>query len=1043
MSRFFIHRPIFASVISIVIVIAGLVSFRSLPVAKFPPISPPTVKVSAFYAGASAATIAETVASPIEQEVNGVEGMLYMSSNSSADGTYALTVTFAQGTNIDMAAVLVQNRVAVAQARLPQEVREQGVTVKKQSTQILQFITLTWNKDADSPVDELFLSNYALDLKDQLSRVDGVGEVQVFGAGEYSMRIWLNPDKLKERSLTTQEVVQAIREQNVQVAAGQVGALPAPQRTEFQLTVSTEGRLTTIEQFENIILRTDDVRGALMLGDVARVELGAKDYSLSSTFNGSPAASLAVYQLPSANAITTADLIRQRLAELALSNAWPKEVTYAVPFDTTTFVNASIKEVYVTLFMAVILVIAVIYIFLQDWRATFIPTVAIPVSLVGTFAIMNLLGFSINMLSLFGIVLAIGIVVDDAIVVVENVTRHLEDGFDPKSAAEKAMSEITGAVIATTLVLLAVFVPTAFMPGITGQLFQQFALTISAAVVVSTINALTLSPALCGLLLRKSVKPKMSIFRAFDWGFNLTTAGYRWSIERILKNMVLVVVAYGGLLLTAFFLFNRIPTGFIPDEDQGYLFVNAQLPDAASKQRTNMVMRQLDEIYKEIPGIADTVTISGYSLLGGYAGSNLGFSILIFDPWDRRTTPELSLQGISSLLRSYFATIRSAQIFSFAPPPIDGLGTAGGFQMEVLDQSAAGYMPLQQSAAQLASEGNTQSGLASVNSTFRAGVPQIFVDVDRVKAKTMGISLESVFGTLQAYLGSVYINDFNYNNRLYQVRAQADSNYRATSEDILSLDVRNSLGEMVPISAITSVNDTYGPATVRRYNLFPAASVNGSAAPGYSSGQALSIMESMASTKLPEGFGFQWTGIAFQEKMSSQGQLLILLLAILFVFLVLAAQYESWSSPAAVISIVPLSAVGVGAFLIFLGTDNNTYTQIGLVLLIGLASKNAILIVEFASELRRKGAGLRESAIHASALRFRAILMTSLSGILGFLPLATASGAGAASRRAVGNTVISGMIAATVFSLLFVGAFFVVTKSLAEWRGKRFQEPIQ
>jgi hydrophobe/amphiphile efflux-1 (HAE1) family protein len=1039
MSRFFIHRPIFATVVSAVIVIAGLVSFRALPIAKFPAISPPTVKVSAVYPGASASTIAETVATPIEQEVNGVEGMLYMSSNSSADGSYGLTVTFAQGTDIDMASVLVQNRVAVAEAKLPLEVRQQGVTVKKQSTQILQFITLTWSPEADTAVDELFLSNYALELKDQLSRVDGVGEVQVFGAGDYSMRIWLNPDKLKARSLTTQEVVRAIQEQNVQVAAGQVGSSPAPERTEFQLTVSTEGRFTTPQQFENIILRTDEARGTLVLGDVARVELGAKDYSFSSTFNGQPAASLAIYQLPTANAIQTAGLIRTRLAELSEANDWPAEVTYAIPFDTTIFVNASIKEVYITLFIAIILVVAVIFVFLQDWRATLIPTVAIPVSLVGTFAVMNGLGFSINMLSLFGIVLAIGIVVDDAIVVVENVTRHLEDGLSPKSAAEKAMSEMTGPVIATTLVLLAVFIPTAFMPGITGQLFQQFALTISAAVLISTINALTLSPALCGLLLRKSEKPKFAAFRAFDWGFDLTTRGYRWSIDRLMKGLAVVIVAYLGLLLAAGWLFNSIPTGFVPDEDQGYVFVNAQLPDAASKQRTDVVMQQLDEIYQQVPGIADSVTISGYSLLGGYAGSNLGFSILIFDPWDERSSPELSLRGITSKLREYFSELRTARIFSFVPPPIDGLGAAGGFQMEVLDQAASGYLPLQETATQLAVEGNTQSGLASVNSTFRAGVPQIFVDVDRTKAKTMNIPLDSIFGTLQAYLGSVYINDFSTNNRLYQVRAQADPNYRARAEDILSLDVRNDLGEMVPISAITSVSERFGPTIVRRYNLFPAASVNGSAAPGFSSGQALSIMEGMARERLPKGFGFQWTGIAYQEKMSSEGQLMVLGLAIVFVFLVLAAQYESWSSPAAVIAIVPLAALGVAIFLFLSGSDNNTYTQIGLVLLIGLASKNAILIVEFASELHKKGASLRESAVNASALRFRAILMTSLSGILGFLPLAIATGAGAASRRAVGNAVIGGMIAATIFSLLFVGAFFVLFKSFTTWRKKTGQ----
>ncbi|MBX3421492.1 MAG: multidrug efflux RND transporter permease subunit [Pirellulaceae bacterium] len=1034
MSHFFIHRPIFAAVISIVIVIAGAVSFTSLPIAKFPDIAPPTIKVSAVYPGASATTIAETVAAPIEQEVNGVEGMIYMSSNSAADGSYGLTVTFRQGIDLDLAAVLVQNRVAVALSKLPQEVRQQGVTTKKQSTQILQFITLTANSHSDSVADDLFLSNYALNIKDQLSRVDGVGEVQVFGAGEYSMRIWLDANKLKQRSLTTEEVILAIREQNVQVAAGQVGAAPAPENTGVQLAVTTQGRLNRPEQFEKIILRTGDGRATLQLSDVARVELGAKDYTLTSTFNGRPAASIAIYQLPSANAISTAQLVRQRLTELADSRDWPQSISYAIPFDATTFVSASIREVYSTLVVAVLLVVVVIFIFLQDWRATLIPTIAIPVSLVGTFAVMSLMGFSINMLSLFGIVLAIGIVVDDAIVVVENATRHLAEGLPPKAAAEKAMSEITGPVIATTLVLLAVFVPTAFMPGITGQLFRQFALTISAAVVVSTINALTLSPALCGLLLRAPQPASFFGFRWFNSGFDLATKGYRWSVDRLVRSAILTVVAYLGLVIVTGGTFARIPTGFIPEEDQGYLFVNAQLPDAASNQRTDEVMQRLEQIYRQVPGIADSVTISGYSLLGGNAGSNLGFSILILEPWEKRETGDLSVQGIRNALRKEFSALRAGLVFSFTPPAIDGLGAAGGFQMEVLDQGGAGYTQLQDTAAELAREGNTQSGLLGLNSTFRAEVPQVLVDVDRTKAKTMGIALSSIYGTLQAYLGSVYINDFHHNNRLYQVRAQADPKYRATADDIRQLEVRNGAGEMVPLASVVSIDDTLGPTTVRRFNLFPAAAINGSAAPGFSSGQALRVMESMADAKLPSGFGYQWTGMAFQEKLSSQGQLVVLALAVVFVFLVLAAQYESWTSPAVVIAIVPLAAVGVVVMLLLFGADNNTYTQVGLVLLVGLASKNAILIVEFASELRKQGHSIREAAVNASALRFRAILMTSVSGIFGFLPLAVATGAGAASRRAVGNVLIGGMIAATVFSLLFVGVFFYLLRSASERR---------
>jgi len=1034
MSRFFIYRPIFAAVISIIIVIAGIVSFGSLPVAKFPPIAPPTVSVTAIYPGGDARTIAETVATPIEQQVNGVEGMIYMSSTSANDGTYKLTVTFEVGTDMDIASVLVQNRVAIAEAQLPSEVRSQGITTKKQSTQILQFIALT---SPDGDYDDLFLSNYALVVKDELSRVGGVGEVTVFGAGDYSMRIWLDPRKLKQRGLTTADVVDAIAEQNVQVAAGQIGAAPAPEGTAFQLTVSARGRLTEKEEFEQIIIATGKDGRALHVKDVARVELGGKDYTFDSRFNAQSSASIAIYQLPEANAMTTASLIVEKMEQLSSSNNWPEGLSYEIPFDTTLFVEASIKEVYQTLAIAILLVVLVIYVFLQDWRATIIPVVAIPVSLIGTFAVMNMIGFSINMLSLFGIVLAIGIVVDDAIVVVENTTRHLADGLKPKEAAVKAMSEITGPVIATTLVLLAVFVPSAFMGGITGELFRQFSLTISGAVLISTLNALTLSPALCGLILRAPTESRFIGFRLFNRGFDGVTSVYGFVIRWCVRLVLIVLIVYVALVGTTGVTFTALPTGFVPSEDQGYLFVDVQLPDSASSERTQGVMRQLEEIYAEIPGVSDNLSIAGYSLLGGYAGSNLGFSIVILDPWDEREEPGKSLPEILENLKQRFSKIQGGIVFAFTPPPIDGLGTAGGFQMELLDQGGAGYASLQAAAEDLVNAGNGQSGLAALNSSFRANAPQLFADVDRVKAKNMNVPLENVFGTLQAYLGSAYVNDFTYNNRSYQVRVQAEAEFRASAKDIENLDVRDSTGRMVPLSSIVDVRDDFGPSVVRRYNLYPSAAINGSAAPGTSSGEALRLMEQMADSRMSPGFGHAWTGMSFQEKLAGSGQAMIFLMAVVAVFLVLAAQYESWTSPAAVIAVVPLAVLGVVLALVVRGAPNNTYTQIGIVLLVALASKNAILIVEFASEERRRGISIGQSAINAARLRFRAILMTAFSSILGFLPLLVASGAGAASRQAVGNAVVGGMMAATLFSLLFVPTFFVVFQRIAEWRGEQ------
>lgn len=1040
MSEFFIKRPIFAAVISIVIVIAGSVSFFSLPVAKFPQVSPPTIQVSAVYPGANAQVIAETVATAIEQEVNGVENMLYMSSTSANDGSYTLQITFALGTNMDMANVLVQNRVAIATPRLPEEVRRQGITTKKQSTQILQMINFTSDQEG---MDELFLSNYALNVKDELSRIKGVGSVRVFGAGDYSMRVWLDPRKLKSRNLTTEDVANAIREQNVQVAAGQIGGPPAPAGTAFQYTINALGRLDTVEQFENIIIRAGEEGRIVRVKDVVvdphevdgqikkGVEIGAKDYTFSSTFNGKPCATVAVYQLPEANAMAVAKQVRQSLEDLSHRGNWPEGLNYDIPFDTTRFVEASINEVYSTIFIAVTLVVLVIFIFLQDWRATIVPVVAIPVSLIGTFAIMALLGFSLNMLSLFGIVLAIGVVVDDAIVVVESTSRYIAEGLSPKNAAIKAMTQITGPVIATTLVLLAVFVPTSFMSGITGQLFKQFALTISAAVLISTINALTLSPALCSIVLRAPKESKFFFFRAFNRAFDVSTGAYRGIIRWSVRLVLIVLLVFGGLVALTGWSFNQLPTGFVPTEDQGYVFINVQLPDAASKQRTNKVMEQLDKICAETDGVADFISVTGFSLLGGSAGSNVGFVAVMFEPWDDRNTPELSQDAIVKRLQQKLNSFEDAVAFAFVPPPIDGLGNAGGFQMEVEDVGNAGYQALQTAVESLVVDGRGQPGLQALNATFRASSPQLFVEIDRVQVKSKDVPLSSAFSTLQSYLGSAYVNDFNYNGRTYQVRIQADATYRAQRQDIIDLEVRSRSGDAIPMGSLVSIKEDFGPAVIRRYQMYPSASVNGSAAQGTSSGQALEIMEHMADATLPISFSHEWTGLSYQEKQAG-GQTVIFLLAILAVFLVLAAQYESWTMPAAVIAVVPLAALGVVVTLMLRGADNNVYTQIGIVLLVALASKNAILIVEFAGEKRREGLSLRDAATEAAFLRFRAILMTAFSSILGFMPLLVAAGAGASSRQAVGNAVVGGMIAATLFSLLFVPTFFVVFRRLGE-----------
>jgi HAE1 family hydrophobic/amphiphilic exporter-1 len=1032
-SKFFIEHPIFASVISIVIVIAGAVSVGVLPIAQYPEITPPTVAVSTTYPGANARVVAETVAAPIEQEVNGVENMIYMSSTSASDGSYNLTVSFDVGTDLDMAQVLVQNRVKLAEAKLPEEVKRQGINTKKKSTNIVMIISLF---SPDDRFDELYLSNYAtLRLRDVLSRIDGVGDVTVFPQSDYSMRIWLDPPKLKSRDLTTEDVLAAIREQNVQVAAGQIGQPPAPPGQSFQYTVNVLGRLTDIEQFEDIIIKTAEGGRITRLKDIARIDLGGKSYDLTSGLTGQPSASVLIYQLPGANALNVAGKVYTTMKERQTD--FPEGLQYKIPYDTTIFVEQSIEEVFVTLFQAAGLVFLVLFIFLQDWRATVVPAVTIPVSLIGTLAVMLAMGFSLNMLTLFGLVLAIGIVVDDAIVVVEATATYIEQGLKAKEAAIKAMNEVSGPVVATTLVLLAVFVPSAFLPGITGQMYRQFALTIAISTIFSSINALTLSPALAALLLRPPKKRKNMFFRGFDAVFRKTENVYAGMVKTFVRRTAIMLLLFLGLLSLTGWQFTRLPTGFLPIEDQGYVMASIQLPDAASLERSQAVLERIDGILKKTPGIQEWVSLGGYSLIDATNASNMATVFIIMTPWEERTDPDLSMAAILANLQRQFFQIQEAIAFVFPPPAIPGLGVAGGFQMQLEDRGAVGLGELQQMLQELIQAGNAQLGLTNLNSTFRADVPQLFAEVDRTKAKTLETPLSSVFNTLQTYLGSFYVNDFNKFGRTWQVKVQADHQFRMEPDDIRRLDVRDAKGKMVPIGTLVKVDQILGPQTILRYNLYPSASITGEASAGFSSGQALNLMEQMADRTLPASMGYEWTGMSFQEKKVGSEAIMVFVLAIVLVFLVLAAQYESWSNPVAVILVVPLAVLGTVLALVMRGFDNNVYTQIGIVLLIGLASKNAILIVEFAMAEREKGKGFREAAMDAAKLRFRPILMTAISSIAGFMPLVVAAGAGAASRQAIGTAVVGGMVAATIMSLLFTPVFYVVMQKLAGFRKKK------
>jgi hydrophobe/amphiphile efflux-1 (HAE1) family protein len=1036
--NFFIDRPIFASVLAIVIVVAGAVAIPFLPIAMFPEITPPQVVVTATYPGASAEVVEQSVTTPIEQQVNGVEHMIYMSSRSGSDGTMTLTVTFKVGTDLDIAAVNVQNRVSIAQAKLPEDVVRQGLSITKQSPDLVEIVALT---SPDGSRDELYLANYAtLQVVDVLARVPGVGQVTVFNGRDYGMRLWLNPDRLASLGLTAGDVAEAVREQNVPAAAGQIGQPPVPRGQQFQYTVTTRGRLSTPAEFEDIILRTRDDGSVLRVRDVGRVELGAQSYGSFGRVSGQPAALIGIFQLPGANALDVSRGVQAAMARLA--PAFPSGVSHARPYNTTEFVRVSIEEVVQTLLVAIGLVVLTVYVFLQDWRTTLIPTLTIPVSLVGTFAVISVFGFSINTLTLFGLVLAIGIVVDDAIVVVENTQRHLdEEGLAPREATRRATAEVVGPVIATALVLMAVFIPIAFLPGITGQLYRQFALTIAVSVALSAVNALTLTPALCAILLRPAGPARRrGLARLWNAAFARLTAGYDRTVEHVVRRSALALVVLLVLGGASYLLLRSVPTGFAPTEDQGYLLVNVQLPDAASLERTDAVVRRIEQLLLDTPGVETVVAIGGRSFISGVNGPNVASLFPRLAPWSDREAPELQAGAILARLRGRLGAIQDAAVVVFPPPPIRGISSGGGFQFELQSVAGGSLHDLDATARRVMDAARQRPELATTFTAFRPGVPQLDAQVDRTKTKALGVALSDVFSTLQIFLGSLYVNDFNAFGRVYRVQLQAEPGYRTVPGDIARLYVRGRAAQngqaarMVPLSTLVTVRPVTGPDTISHYNLYRSAEIAGDTAPGASSGQAIAAMQDVARRLLPPGMAYEWSGLAFQEIEAGSWAAFVFALSALFVFLVLAAQYESWLVPLAVILAVPLGVFGALGALWLGGLANDVYAQIGLALLIGLASKNAILIVEFARERRERGLEVRQAAREAARLRFRPILMTSFAFILGSLPLVVASGAGAASRNSIGTTVVGGMLAVTVLGVLLVPAFYVAVERLARWR---------
>jgi hydrophobe/amphiphile efflux-1 (HAE1) family protein len=1043
LSHFFIDRPIFATVLSVFVILIGAAAYFTLPVAQYPEIAPPTIVISASYPGASAEVVSDTVSTPLEQEINGVENMLYMSSQATADGNLQLTVTFALGTDLDISQVLVQNRVAIAQPKLPEEVQRLGVTVKKNSPDMLMVIHLS---SPDGSRDQLYISNYAtLQVRDVLSRLDGVGDVRVFGARDYAMRIWLDPDKVAARNLTAGEVVSALQAQNVQVASGVLNQPPTASPGAYQLNVETLGRLTDPRQFGNIIVRNDPNGRVTRIRDVARVELGAQDYSANGYLDQREAVPLLVFQRPGSNALATADRIKATMQQLARS--FPSGLQYDIVYNPTEFIAESVHEVQKTIFEAVILVVIVVILFLQTWRASIIPIVAIPVSLIGTFAVLAAFGFSLNNLSLFGLVLAIGIVVDDAIVVVENVERNLRLGMSPKEAAHRTMDEVGGALIAIALVLSAVFIPAAFIPGISGQFFRQFAVTIASATIISCLCSLTLSPALCALLFKPHheqagrgsllTRPIRAFFRGFNYAFDKLSLGYGQLTGRLLRVAVLVLVVYAGLIGLTGWQFVRAPTGFIPNQDQAYLITVIQLPPGASLARTDAVVRRTAKLLLETPGVAHAVPFAGFDGATFTNAPNSGAIFSPLAPFQDRVAQGLSADRIMADMRNRLAVIEDAFIITIFPPPVRGIGTAGGFKMMVQDKRGRGLPALEAATQEIVTAANQVPGLVGVFSLFNTRTPKVYADIDRVRAEMLGVTANRVFETLQVYLGSSYVNDFNYLGRTYRVTAQADASFRGEIRDIVNLKTRNVKGQMVPIGSVAEFRDITGPYRVPRYNLYPAAEVQGSTLPGYSTGYALAAMEKLAAERLPDGFGFEWTDLAYQQKLAGNTGLLVFGASIVFVFLVLAAQYESWSLPLAVILIVPMCLLAAVSGLLARGMDVNILAQVGFVVLVGLAAKNAILIVEFARQAEEEGKNRFDAAVQAARTRLRPILMTSFAFIFGVVPLAIATGAGAEMRQSLGTAVFFGMLGVTGFGLVFTPVFYVVVRGLFGKRRER------